>query len=94
MIKIYDIIINTIFFNCFQLSKKFITFHIFFKGEPDCWIFIQGLNWLQPSLATSPVLSENEDYLCHLPARITSKKDMLWLYKRLSSFFVINIYIA
>lgn len=54
----------------------------FFKGEPDCWIFIQGLNWLQPSLATSPILLENEDYLCNLPARITSKKDMLWLYKR------------
>ncbi|XP_072762958.1 run domain Beclin-1-interacting and cysteine-rich domain-containing protein [Anoplolepis gracilipes] len=55
------------------------------NGEPDCWIFIQGLNWLQPSLATSPVLSENEDYLCNLEARITSKKDMLWLYKSLES---------
>ncbi|XP_020300230.1 run domain Beclin-1-interacting and cysteine-rich domain-containing protein [Pseudomyrmex gracilis] len=55
------------------------------NGEPDCWIFIQGLNWLQPSLATSPVLSENEDYLCNLPARITSKKDMLWLYKSLEN---------
>ncbi|XP_070158567.1 run domain Beclin-1-interacting and cysteine-rich domain-containing protein [Polyergus mexicanus] len=55
------------------------------NGEPDCWIFIQGLNWLQPSLATSPVLSENEDYLCNLPAEITSKKDMLWLYKSLES---------
>ncbi|XP_011877709.1 PREDICTED: run domain Beclin-1 interacting and cysteine-rich containing protein [Vollenhovia emeryi] len=53
------------------------------NGEPDCWIFIQGLNWLQPSLATSPVLLENEDYLCNLPSRITSKKDMLWLYKSL-----------
>ncbi|XP_024885568.1 run domain Beclin-1-interacting and cysteine-rich domain-containing protein [Temnothorax curvispinosus] len=53
------------------------------NGEPDCWIFIQGLNWLQPSLATSPVLLENEDYLCNLPTRITSKKDMLWLYKSL-----------
>ncbi|KAH0945662.1 hypothetical protein HN011_007087 [Eciton burchellii] len=53
------------------------------NGEPDCWIFIQGLNWLQPSLATSPMLSENEDYLCNLPTRITSKKDMLWLYKSL-----------
>ncbi|KYN15839.1 PREDICTED: run domain Beclin-1-interacting and cysteine-rich domain-containing protein [Trachymyrmex cornetzi] len=49
------------------------------NGEPDCWIFIQGLNWLQPSLATSPILSENEDYLCNLPARITSKKDMFFL---------------
>ncbi|KAL6424817.1 hypothetical protein ACFW04_010030 [Cataglyphis niger] len=55
------------------------------NGEPDCWIFIQGLNWLQPSLATSPVLSENEDYLSNLPVTITSKKDMLWLYKSLES---------
>nr|XP_031849906.1 run domain Beclin-1-interacting and cysteine-rich domain-containing protein isoform X2 [Nomia melanderi] len=55
------------------------------NGEPDCWIFIQGLNWLQPSLAVSPVLSEVEDYLSNLPARITSQKDMLWLYKSLES---------
>ncbi|KAL0101612.1 hypothetical protein PUN28_019030 [Cardiocondyla obscurior] len=53
------------------------------NGEPDCWIFIQGLNWLQPSLATSPILLESDDYLCNLPTRITSKKDMLWLYKSL-----------
>ncbi|KZC13033.1 PREDICTED: run domain Beclin-1-interacting and cysteine-rich domain-containing protein [Dufourea novaeangliae] len=55
------------------------------NGEPDCWIFIQGLNWLQPSLAVSPVLSEVEDYLSNLPARITSQNDMLWLYKSLES---------
>ncbi|XP_076671561.1 run domain Beclin-1-interacting and cysteine-rich domain-containing protein rubicon isoform X1 [Andrena cerasifolii] len=55
------------------------------NGEPDCWIFIQGLNWLQPSLAISPVLSEIEDYLSNLPARITSQKDMLWLYKSLEN---------
>ncbi|XP_076292107.1 run domain Beclin-1-interacting and cysteine-rich domain-containing protein rubicon isoform X2 [Lasioglossum baleicum] len=55
------------------------------NGEPDCWIFIQGLNWLQPSLAVSPVLSEVKDYLSNLPARITSQKDMLWLYKSLES---------
>ena len=55
------------------------------NGEPDCWIFIQGLNWLQPSLAVSPVLSEMEDYLLNLPARITSQKDMLWLYKSLEN---------
>ncbi|XP_076647776.1 run domain Beclin-1-interacting and cysteine-rich domain-containing protein rubicon isoform X4 [Halictus rubicundus] len=55
------------------------------NGEPDCWIFIQGLNWLQPSLAVSPILSEVKDYLSNLPARITSQKDMLWLYKSLES---------
>ncbi|KAF3426723.1 hypothetical protein E2986_04488 [Frieseomelitta varia] len=51
------------------------------NGEPDCWIFIQGLNWLQPSAALSPVVSETEDYLSNLPTRIISHKDMLWLYK-------------
>lgn len=55
------------------------------NGEPDCWIFIQGLNWLQPSAALSPVVSEIEDYLSNLPTRIISHKDMLWLYKSLES---------
>lgn len=55
------------------------------NGEPDCWIFIQGLNWLQPSVALSPVVPETEDYLSNLPTRIVSHKDMLWLYKSLES---------
>ncbi|CAK9799367.1 Run domain Beclin-1-interacting and cysteine-rich domain-containing protein [Anthophora quadrimaculata] len=54
------------------------------NGEPDCWIFIQGLNWLQP-LALSPVDSEIEDYHSNIPTRITSQKDMLWLYESLES---------
>lgn len=54
-------------------------------GEPDCWVFIQGLNWLQPSLATSPSVHESEDYLSNLPTRIGSRKDSLWLYKSLES---------
>ncbi|XP_043674149.1 run domain Beclin-1-interacting and cysteine-rich domain-containing protein isoform X1 [Vespula pensylvanica] len=55
------------------------------NGEPDCWIFIQGLNWLQPSLVLSPIIAENEDYFSNLPAKIVSQKDMLWLYKSLES---------
>lgn len=55
------------------------------NGEPDCWIFIQGLNWLQPSLAMSSVVTEIGDYLSNLPSRITSQEDMLWLYKSLES---------
>lgn len=54
-------------------------------GEPDCWIFIQGLNWLQPSLATSPIIRECDDYFTNLPNRIASRKDMLWLYTSLES---------
>ncbi|KAJ8867204.1 hypothetical protein PR048_030999, partial [Dryococelus australis] len=31
-------------------------------GDPDCWVFIQGLSWLRPSLALSPLFSsEVED---------------------------------
>ncbi|XP_012339895.1 run domain Beclin-1-interacting and cysteine-rich domain-containing protein isoform X2 [Apis florea] len=55
------------------------------NGEPDCWIFIQGLNWLQPSVALSPIVSDTEDYLSNLPTRIIAHKDMLWLYKSLEN---------
>ncbi|XP_014615153.1 PREDICTED: run domain Beclin-1 interacting and cysteine-rich containing protein [Polistes canadensis] len=55
------------------------------NGEPDCWIFIQGLNWLQPSLVSSPIISECEDYFSNLPTKIISRKDMLWLYKSLEN---------
>ncbi|OXU29786.1 hypothetical protein TSAR_006955 [Trichomalopsis sarcophagae] len=53
------------------------------QGEPDCWIFIQGLNWLQPSLATSPTMRDCDEYHVNLPNRIVSHKDILWLYKSL-----------
>ncbi|XP_015607348.1 run domain Beclin-1-interacting and cysteine-rich domain-containing protein isoform X2 [Cephus cinctus] len=59
-------------------------------GEPDCWIFIQGLNWLQPSLATSPTTQDCDDYLANLPPRIASRKDMLWLYKSLENHTLSN----
>ncbi|XP_043284553.1 run domain Beclin-1-interacting and cysteine-rich domain-containing protein [Venturia canescens] len=54
-------------------------------GEPDCWVFIQGLSWLQPSLAISPSAVQTDDYLLNLPARITSRRDLLWMYKSLES---------
>lgn len=60
----------------------YIVNSVFIKGEPDCWIFIQGLNWLQPSLATSPTMRDCDEYHENLPSRITSHKDILWLYKR------------
>ncbi|XP_058795536.1 run domain Beclin-1-interacting and cysteine-rich domain-containing protein isoform X2 [Phymastichus coffea] len=53
------------------------------KGEPDFWTFIQGLNWLQPSLATSPTIRDCDDYHANLCSRIVSHKDILWLYKSL-----------
>ncbi|XP_063236877.1 run domain Beclin-1-interacting and cysteine-rich domain-containing protein isoform X2 [Bacillus rossius redtenbacheri] len=38
-------------------------------GDPDCWVFIQGLSWLRPPLAASPVfggegLQQREDKAC------------------------------
>ncbi|XP_066589438.1 run domain Beclin-1-interacting and cysteine-rich domain-containing protein isoform X2 [Prorops nasuta] len=53
------------------------------NGEPDCWAFIQGLNWLQPSLTSSSTISEREDYFANIPSRITERKDLLWLYTSL-----------
>ncbi|XP_014203887.1 run domain Beclin-1-interacting and cysteine-rich domain-containing protein [Copidosoma floridanum] len=53
------------------------------SGEPDCWIFIQGLNWLQPSLASSPTIRDCDEYHDNLPNRIISHKYLLWLYKSL-----------
>ncbi|KAL7296016.1 hypothetical protein TKK_0010571 [Trichogramma kaykai] len=55
------------------------------NGEPDCWTFIQGLNWLQPSLASSPSIGGCDEYHANLPSRIISRKDTLWLYKSLEN---------
>ncbi|XP_046676847.1 run domain Beclin-1-interacting and cysteine-rich domain-containing protein isoform X2 [Homalodisca vitripennis] len=45
-------------------------------GEPDCWVFIQGLSWLQPSLAASPTfVSESGG----------RDKAATWIYKSLES---------
>jgi hypothetical protein len=62
------------------------------QGEADCWSFIQGLNWLQPSLATSPTIRDCDEYHANLPSRIVSHKDTLWLYKRykfINNFFTL-----
>ncbi|XP_021932612.1 run domain Beclin-1-interacting and cysteine-rich domain-containing protein isoform X2 [Zootermopsis nevadensis] len=52
-------------------------------GDPDSWIFIQGLSWLQPTLAVSPTfLAEMEESIPHLPQH-ASGKAWMWLYKSL-----------
>ncbi|XP_023704978.1 run domain Beclin-1-interacting and cysteine-rich domain-containing protein isoform X3 [Cryptotermes secundus] len=52
-------------------------------GDPDCWIFIQGLSWLQPSLAVSPTfLAELEESIPHVPQH-ASGKAWGWLYRSL-----------
>uniref|UniRef100_A0A1B6CXH4 RUN domain-containing protein n=1 Tax=Clastoptera arizonana TaxID=38151 RepID=A0A1B6CXH4_9HEMI len=51
------------------------------EGEPDCWIFIQGLCWLQPTLAASPTLISGVE----APSRILHNKAMLWLYRSLEA---------
>jgi len=52
------------------------------QGDPDCWIFIQGLSWLQPSLAASPTfLAEMEESIPHISVQARGKA-WVWLYKR------------
>ncbi|CAG2059493.1 unnamed protein product, partial [Timema podura] len=48
-------------------------------GEPDCLVFIQGLNWLQPSLAVSPTSLIETDLPQHVEM---NDKALVWLYKR------------
>ncbi|XP_071453937.1 run domain Beclin-1-interacting and cysteine-rich domain-containing protein isoform X2 [Hetaerina americana] len=53
-------------------------------GEPDCWVFIQGLTWLQPALANSPTFfCEDKDTFVHLPKGVTNDKASYWLFKSL-----------
>ncbi|XP_066992565.2 run domain Beclin-1-interacting and cysteine-rich domain-containing protein [Anabrus simplex] len=52
-------------------------------GDPDCWIFIQGLSWLKPSLAVSPTfVAEIEENNHQLPPNV-NEKALVWLYKSL-----------
>ncbi|XP_075214708.1 run domain Beclin-1-interacting and cysteine-rich domain-containing protein rubicon [Lycorma delicatula] len=53
-------------------------------GEPDCWVFIQGLSWLQPSLAASPTFIGDSNTTPHSPNR-PKDKAKAWLYKSLES---------
>lgn len=52
------------------------------EGDPDCWVFIQGLSWLQPSLSASPSLLSDEEYSQNLPPSVNGKA-LVWLYKSL-----------
>ncbi|KAK3925173.1 Run domain Beclin-1-interacting and cysteine-rich domain-containing protein [Frankliniella fusca] len=56
------------------------------EGEPDLWVFINGLSWLQPNLATSPTLVlESYKESSHVPPHIISDKALTWLYKSLET---------
>ena len=79
-------------YNCISHFKKFnywtvaiigITFFLY-KGEISCWVFIEGLKWLQPSLAFSPQLSQSSFNESHndVPTRVKENKDLEWLYQR------------
>ena len=66
-----------------MIKLIYINLFVLFQGEPDCWVFIQGLSWLAPSLAqNSPsFLNDLEESLPQLPPSMNSKA-MIWLYKR------------
>ncbi|XP_034230440.1 run domain Beclin-1-interacting and cysteine-rich domain-containing protein isoform X2 [Thrips palmi] len=55
-------------------------------GEPDLWVFINGLSWLQPNLATSPTLVlESYKESSHVPQHIIKDRALTWLYKSLET---------
>nr|CAD7438648.1 unnamed protein product [Timema bartmani] len=56
-------------------------------GEPDCLVFIQGLNWLQPSLAVSPTSLIETDLPQHVEM---NDKALVWLYKRQVSIVILE----
>jgi hypothetical protein len=58
---------------------------MYLQGEPDCWTFVEGLRWLQPSLATSPPFRPT----LQKPSPSSSPRDEAresrysdWLYRR------------
>lgn len=63
--------------NIFKHGCKTITK----EGKADCWGFIQGLSWLQPSSSIS--ISAEAENCNNLPASIKNDKSMLWIYKTL-----------
>lgn len=61
-------------------------YKVYQEGEPDLWVFINGLSWLQPNLATSPtVVLESYKESSHVPQHIISDKALTWLYKSLET---------
>ncbi|PSN54788.1 hypothetical protein C0J52_01979 [Blattella germanica] len=53
------------------------------NGDPDLWIFIQGLSWLNPTLAVSPTfLVELEENIPQIPEQEKGKA-WVWLYRSL-----------
>lgn len=47
------------------------------QGQPDLWTFIEGLNWLQPSLCGCITPGQEAD---HFPETVKSNKALLWIY--------------
>uniref|UniRef100_A0A023F0V8 RUN domain-containing protein n=1 Tax=Triatoma infestans TaxID=30076 RepID=A0A023F0V8_TRIIF len=66
-------VIEKIFKHEFRIYKQ--------NGEEDCWIFIEGLSWLQPALATSPTpICPNSP-----PSHQHTDKAMIWLHNSLET---------
>ncbi|KAL1124264.1 hypothetical protein AAG570_002034 [Ranatra chinensis] len=51
------------------------------NGEEDCWIFIEGLNWIQPSLATFPTPVN----IASPPPHQHTDRAMIWLHNSLET---------
>ncbi|XP_073995162.1 run domain Beclin-1-interacting and cysteine-rich domain-containing protein rubicon [Rhodnius prolixus] len=66
-------VIEKIFKHEFRIYKQ--------NGEEDCWIFIEGLSWLQPALASSPTpVCPNSP-----PSHPHTDKAMIWLHNSIET---------
>ncbi|XKL60949.1 hypothetical protein PGB90_008006 [Kerria lacca] len=54
------------------------------NGEPDFWVFVQGLCWLQPTLAASPLFLGNPSVSVRSPLKKTDKA-IAWFYKSIEN---------
>ncbi|XKL68141.1 hypothetical protein PGB90_003632 [Kerria lacca] len=54
------------------------------NGEPDFWVFVQGLCWLQPTLAASPLFLGNPSVSVRSPLKKTDKA-IAWLHKSIEN---------
>lgn len=72
------------------MRVKFIVKHsaklpLFIQIAPDIWRFIEGLNWLNPSL-TASIANRSCSPTIHIPyARIKNDKALAWIYESLES---------
>lgn len=55
-------------------------------NTPDCWRFIEGLNWLNPQMTSSIANHLDRSSTIHIPfSRVRNDKTLVWIYESLES---------